>query len=295
MKKLFRYFTEGITSETLRSVGAEIETQFFDSIGFAISTEKSQKMLILLTEKEWSITGNKGKLITSLTDREGNQINYELGRHNIEISTAPSSPKNITRVMRKCLDQLYWSADLVGAEPYFAPIFVDDDDLLMIPDERDATWLQLDGRSALAPLAKTSSVQFTFSVSPGEAVSVLNKLGNKINLFLEDYPQEAVWRRYIKDSLANYRPDRYGGPILFDSLDDYCNKLAKNDVVVGSRLLPYEKVENLDIPLYLRSIWWYFRLKRYGSDLCIEVRPISRRRDDLFDLQLKNVLDIVGS
>jgi len=294
MQRLSKYFTEGIVSETLHSIGAEIETQFFDEIGFAISTETSQNMLKLLTEKGWRITGKKGGLITSLADTEGNQINYELGRHNIEISTVPSTSDNITSVMRNCLDQLYWSAEKVGAEPYFAPVFIDDDDLLIIPDERDANWLQLDGRSALAPLAKISSVQFTFSVSTEDAVLMLNKLGENVDLFLNDYPQDGVWKRYIEQSKAGYLSERYGGPLMFESIDDYCLKLAKNKVVVGTSLVPYSEVTELNIPLYLRSIWWYFRLKRYGNDLCIEVRPIPRRRDSQFDSQLKNVLEIVS-
>ncbi len=295
MQRLYDYFTDGIASKTLQSVGAEVETQFYDDIGFAISTETSQKMLGFLAKKGWwKIIEKKGYLITSLIDKEGNQINYELGRHNIEISTAPFGLEKIIIVTRSCLEQLYISAETFGAKPYFAPVFFDDgEDLLVIPDERDATWLQLDGRLALAPLAKTSSVQFTLSVSPEEAILVLNRLGGKIDAFLSDYPQEDIWKRYIQTSLAGYGPDRYGGPILFDSLGDYCSKIAKNDVVVGKELVPYKKVESLNIPLYLRSIWWYFRLKRYGNDLCVEVRPIPRKEDSQFDVQLKNVLEIV--
>ncbi|PJA94336.1 MAG: hypothetical protein CO133_00115, partial [Candidatus Komeilibacteria bacterium CG_4_9_14_3_um_filter_37_5] len=149
----------------------------------------------------------------------------------------------------------------------------------LIPDERDAIWLELDGRTALAPLARIASVQFTISVSPNNAINILNKLSSCLDIFLQDYPQDQVWKRYIRDSAAKYRSDRYGGPLAFSSLGDYCCSLIQHDVVQGSHLVPFAKVSHIDIPLYLRSIWWYFRLKRYGNSLCIEVRPMARKED----------------
>jgi len=110
---------------------------------------------------------------------------------------------------------------------------------------------------------------------------------------LADFPQDAVWKRYIVDSSAKYLSNRYGGPLAFESLEDYCQALARHDVVQGTRLVPFQDVSNLEVSLYLRSIWWHFRLKRYGNALCIEVRPMARRADEQFQHQLDKVLAIV--
>lgn len=268
----------------------EIETQFVDKNGRAIQTKTSQQMLRELTKSGWNVDSRKGGLITTLVDTVGNAIFYELGRHNMEVSTVASTPNRVLAVGQRCLDQLYRSAELFGAVPYFEPVLRSDEDVLVIPDERDAIWLQLDGRSALAPLACTSSVQFTVSVTREEAIEILNRLGKQLGSFMVDYPQDAVWKRYVRDSSAGYRSDRYGGPVLFESLEDYCSALAEHDVVEGVRLVQFSDTVTLDIPLYLRSIWWYFRLKRYGNALCIEVRPMARRKDECFQQQLEKVL-----
>lgn len=296
MKKLNEFFTDGIVSRTLQTVGAEIETQFVDKNGSAIQTQVSQAILINLVENcGWTIDSRKGNLITCIIDKNGNKMFYELGRHNIEVATGASTTDRVLGITNGCLDQLYKSASIAGAEPYLAPILETKEDLLVIPDERDAIWLQLDGRDALAPLACTSSTQFTFSVSLHDAISILNKFGGHIDSFMLDYPQDAIWKRYIKDSSAGYLPNRYGGPLKFESINDYCLKLAQHDVVRDGRLVPFSSVNDLDVSLYVRSIWWHFRLKRYGNDLCIEVRPMARRVDEQFKDLLEKVLQIIYS
>jgi hypothetical protein len=293
MQNLVNYFKDGVVSKTLETIGMEVETQFTNKQGFPISTEKSQQMLKKMIERGWSSDVCKKNLITAIKDKRGNKIFYELGRHHLEVSTFPTTESKIIKVTQNCLDQLYEVAWEIGAEPFFAPVMETDEDLLVVPDERDAVWVELDGREALSPLAKISSVQFTFSVSPEDAVLALNKLARKTSLFLEDFPQEKVWRKYIKESLAGYLPDRYGGPFFFSSVEDYCEALARHNVVSGNHLIPFSESINLDISLYLRSIWWYFRLKRYGDDLCIEVRPFPRREDSSFQGQMKKVLEVV--
>ncbi len=292
MQRLVNYFTSSIVSKTLQTIGMEIETQFVDRQGRAIQTETSQQMLGFLTKVGWRVENRKGGLITTLADEDGNKIFYELGRHNMEVSTVASTSNLVLTTGQKCLNQLYCTARVFGAEPYFEPILRSKEDLLVVPDERDAVWIQLDGRSALAPLACTSSVQFTISVDPKDAITILNKLGESLGTFMMDYPQEVVWKKYVKESSAGYRSDRYGGPVFFESLQCYCSALAQHDVVQGARLVPFSEVSNLDIPLFLRSVWWYFRLKRYGNALCIEVRPMARRGDEQFQLQLEKVLQV---
>lgn len=242
----------------------------------------------------WQVSVTKGDLITTLTDNKGNQFFYELGRHNIELSAAATSKDKVISSAMAFLDQLYACAKPCGAFAYHGPVLDTNEDLLVIPDERDATWLKLDGRTALASLARTSSVQFTFSVNPDDAIPLLNRLGWQAHLMLDDYPQDKIWRGYITKSRANYLSNRYGGPMFFDSLEDYCLNLVQHDVVSGPRLVPYADCPEINIPLFLRSIWWHFRLKRYNNDLCIEVRPMPRRSDDHIKQQFETLLGIVS-
>ena len=222
MQKIKEYFTKGITSQTLQTIGEEVETQFVDNEGNPISTQASQQILAYLVEWDWSVDSKKGNLITTLVDSSGNKIFYELGRHNIEVATIASTRDQVLGVTQMCLDQLYEAAREVSAVPYFAPILTGEEDLLVIPDERDAIWLKLDGRDALASLARISAVQFTVSVSSQDAVRILNAFGKQADLFLVDFPQDAVWKKYVEDSFAGYLSNRYGGPLVFESLDDYC-------------------------------------------------------------------------
>lgn len=288
------YFSQGVNVSFEREVGMEVETQFLTDLGAPISVQQSQAMLAHLSRNGWRVECCKGSFITALRDETGNQIFYELGRHNMEVSTAAMTINCVVDVVCQCLHQIYAAGRKAGAYPHLAPILPGDEDLLVVPDERDATWLALDGRQALMPLARTSSVQFTVDVSPAEAISMLNRLGGRIGDFLREYPQEQVWREYIRMSRAGYREDRYGGPCIFASLEEYCENLAKHDVVYGPHLVPFEDAGEVDIPLFVRSVWWYFRLKRYGSALCIEVRPLPRQRDEEFERQLEFVLEVMG-
>ncbi|KKT43382.1 MAG: hypothetical protein UW44_C0007G0029 [Candidatus Collierbacteria bacterium GW2011_GWB2_44_22] len=294
MRRLLDYFSNGITSQTLQSVGMEVETQFVTTTGEPISVETSQAILRRLVEglRGWRISKTKGELITELIEDNGSILSYELGRHNIEFSSAPLTTSSIPFLPRMGLENLYFFAEELGAYPYFAPVLPGSEDLLVIPDERDANWLKLDGRDALSPLARTSSVQFTISVSPNDAINILNGLGSNLDKFLLNYPQDLVWKQYIASSQANYRSDRYGGPLIFANLDNYCELLGRNNVIQGTQLIPLSQVTELDIPLYLRSIWWHFRLKRYGNSLCIEVRPLPRLNDNRFEDQFRQVTNI---
>ncbi|MBI5732783.1 hypothetical protein HY967_02360 [Candidatus Jorgensenbacteria bacterium] len=296
MKKLLRYFMAGAKScEIGKSVGMEVETQFVTRNGAPIDLETSQRIIReFMMRFGWSVKSTKGDLITEAVSQEGDKLLYELGRHNLEFSSCVCTASSVVSHMRTLLDGLYRVASEFYAYPFFGPVLETDENLLVIPDERDAAWLTLDGKEPLNLLARTSSVQFTVSVKPRQAIDCINKLGESISRFLVDYPQEALWRRYILESKAGYNPLRYGGPMKFDSIEDYCEKLASHDVVQGSRLVPYSEVKDLNIPLFLRSVWWYFRLRRYGSDLCIEVRTLSRKNDELFNKQLQMVLDILS-
>ena len=297
MEHLISYFSSGVKDMGIgETIGMEVETSFVDSEGKPISLAQSQKLLIsLCNEYDWLAGKVRNNLLTNIFNRSGNRLLYELGRQNIELSGAPGDPVEIFLETKEILEQVYHAGAKVGAYPLFQPILKTDEDLLVIPDERDAIWLELDGRQALELLARTSSVQFTVSVSPETAIECLNKLASNLDRFLANYPQDSYWKEYVRTSKAGYAQLRYGGPLNFSSLEHYCSELARNKVVVGPKLVSYQEVAELDIPLYLRSIWWYFRLRRYQDTLCIEVRPMGRWSDDRFAEQMRMVFEILDS
>lgn len=289
LQRLIEYFS-GASGTTAGNVGAEVETQFLDGNGDPVTLDVSRRIMGSLIGNEWQVGAFQNDFPSVLVDDHGNRLLHELGRHNIELATAPFATDDILAETRACLAQLYAAAEAQGAQPYFNSILPGDEDLIVLTDERDTEWRRLDGPDALAPLARISSVQFTVSVSLDDATTVLNRLGARMEEFLADFPQDRVWKEYIANSHAGYRPDRYGGPLHYDSIEDYVAKLTRQAVVQDGKLVPVEQVSDLDIPLYLRSVWQHFRLRRYGDTLCIEVRPLARREDTHLQTQLERVL-----
>lgn len=179
MERLVRYFSEGIEGNPIAyTVGMEVETSFVDVNGQPIILKQSQELLISMCNKYGWLAGKiRGDLLTSIFDRNGNRIIYELGRQNIELSAAAGKPGSVVKNLEEIFKVLYLAAAEVGAFPSFRPVLSTDEDLLVIPNQRDAIWLELDGRPALELLARTSAVQFTISVSLWNAIECLNRLG----------------------------------------------------------------------------------------------------------------------
>lgn len=299
-KLLVAYFTEGLDDYPFgQTVGSEIETQFvYDCNSRPINLDTSQAVLRQLAEHGWQVTGTRGDSVTEVS-QGGNRILYELGSSNLELVGAAVPPRELISRLKGSLAQLYLAAQVVGCRPLFEPIVevARPEDLLVIPDERDAAFGELDGRSSLALLTQCSAVQFVVDVPPAQAIEMLNRLGARLDKFLAFYPQDSLWRRYIQESRAGYGTSRYGGPVIFRDLDDYCQQLLVHQPILNGRMASFDDVAELtfdQITLFLRSIWWYFRLRRYGRKLCIEVRPLARQSDhDLRD-QFLFVLEAMG-
>ncbi|MCX6755856.1 MAG: hypothetical protein NTX85_00735 [Candidatus Nomurabacteria bacterium] len=280
-QKIYDHFTKGLDQEFRGWIGSEIETHFIDGNGKPITVDCSQQIFRVLVESGWKILKRKNSLITEI-EKGGARILYELGRQNIEIATPPAEHNFLVEVIKLLLAELYAAACLCDAYPLFAPIMESDEDLLVIPDERDASWLELDGRENLTPLSTTSSVQFTLETKgPNNAISLLNDLADvrKHLLFSNPYVQDKIWRKYIQNSNAGYKKSRYG-VVRPNSIEHYVDLLSVHDVVINGKLVPFPIAEQENIDLFLRSVWWNFRLRRYNDRLCIEVRTFSRRGDD---------------
>ncbi|MCX6716467.1 MAG: hypothetical protein NTV72_00905 [Candidatus Taylorbacteria bacterium] len=278
-QSIINHFTKGLSRDFRGWVGTEVETHFVDSDGHPITLECSQRIFRGIKKYKWQISAQKKDLITELK-RDEEKILYDLGRQCIEFASRPAPTDLLYKEILSSLHELYDSAERCGAYPLFEPIIKTDDDLLVIPDERDASWVKLDGRKALNLCARTASVQFTVETKgPRHAIKMLNHLANNRARMLEynPYPQEEIWKKYIKTSKAGYREDRYG-VVRPSSIKDYVEMLSAHKVVVNGVLIPFkEGVQDIDI--FLRSVWWNFRLRRYSNRLCIEIRTLARRCD----------------
>lgn len=293
--RLSAWFREADAAKLAGSLGLEIETSFVDERGQPITLAQSQCIFKALCGRGWKTRAVRNGLLTELASPYGDKLLYDLGRQNLEVSTAPGSRQFVLERAEECLSALYASSCRIGAFPCFNPVLNTDEDLLVIPDERDAAWLALDGRQTLNKIARTTSVQVSVDVPMSEAIPAINRLWDSAKTFAADYPQDALWRQYIAESFAPYRLDRYAGPQQFDDLDDYCSRLAEQAVVQGSRLVSQDMAGEYDIGLFIRSVWWWFRLRRQGQKLCIEIRPMPRRSDEVIAQQLDTALRLIGA
>ncbi len=279
---LLEYFTKGTEgTKTGDAVGMEIETDFLTEDGTPISGAVSRA---LLEEDEERPNVCVQKL--------------ELGRQKIELSIDPQA--NIHLLLEAAEESLRWlygKARKFGAFPFFGPEIVWNEELLWVQEERDALWVELDGRQALEHLCRCSAVQYTVDVNPGDVISMINDLWDS-ELHMRDYDANfRKWVLYMTQTRAKYRPDRFAGPAGFNNMQDYVYELAKHDVVMHNgqpvRLNVYE-VPDLKVDLFLRSVWWHYRLRRYGSKLAIEMRPFARRGDKDFLCLWKEIARVTG-
>lgn len=75
------------------------------------------------------------------------------------------------------------------------------------------------------------------------------------------------------------------------------DKLVKNDVVMyrGNPVrLPPEQAPDLDPNLFLRSVWWDYRLRRFGDSLAVEMRPFGRCPDEEFPTVWNTISQVTG-
>lgn len=279
---LLEHFTKG-TCRTITgsSVGVEIETDFVFESGEPICVPVTD---MLLSKVGGRPTGCIQKL--------------ELGRQKIELAIGPAPNFVLLEEMtRESLQWLYKVAAQHGAFPMHEPEFLWHENLLYVQEERDDLWTQLDGRAALEHLCRCSSVQFTVAVNPAEAIEMINCLW-QAGLHMEDYtPNQRKWEMYILESRAGYRLDRYAGPRGFEDLTEYVHELKKHEVRMHQGRpvrIPVSKVCNLDVELFLRSVWWHYRLRRYGETLAIEIRPFARRGDEMIPKVWNRIASVLG-
>jgi hypothetical protein len=281
MKRLQAYFEKATTCGSERKFGIEVETLFVNDQNRPISYQVSQDMMRFLIDFfGWQVTNLKNDVILRL-EKDGYAIAYELGWNNFELTTPAYCLENDFSEYERMMKELYWAGEYHKTKPFVGSDYGCWDNFLsntvVIAEERDKIWLKLDGE-ALFGLGHIACVHFNFDLqSISEGMGWIQRLNAS---FLElGWPVQ----NYIRNSLVGYEETRYGPPP--DNFLEYCCSLAFHKVVMDTtrgelrivdRPGPFKNHPNPDIDLFLRSVWWYPRLRVRGGRLVLEVRDIPR-------------------
>jgi hypothetical protein len=92
-----------------------------------------------------------------------------------------------------------------------------------------------------------------------------------------------IWQEYIANSTAKYEKSRYALPPK--TFEQYLKQLSELKVVmrqyngtmqIAADPQPFSASSQVNIELFLRSVWWYFRLRVRNRKLVLEIRDIPR-------------------
>lgn len=282
-------------------IGLEVETLFVDRrTKEPITREQSQGIMKRLAESRHfrrcgigTTTVEKfGDTITAVKNGVV-QVFYELGWNNFELTYNPywlTDFPLMFSALPDMLECLYIAALYEDAEPVKDSYDgFEDLDTLMMPDERDQAWKDLDG-PVLCVLGHIASVHYNIgltSIDEGMRwISKINELRGR-----HGWPSAAathIWGRYLAESRAGYQSDRFGSTPT-TNFDEYCRRLSEYKIVMN-RIdgVPYRIVEpksfaetpDIDIELFLRSVWWGARLRVRDHELVLEIRDVPRGDDE---------------
>ncbi len=308
IRRLREHFATSATfNRRPRHVGLEIESLLVDRAGYPISLRVSKKIMdTLVTELGWHIAAMTplGHII-AVKSRLG-IFKYDSGWNLFELNTRPALVSEIAELWETVEGadcDLRKAADLCDAVVLQSHIDNSNENTLLLADERDRLFAQLDGK-ALIELAHIASVHVNVEcASTTEAFQWINGLEDLYAK--EGWPRQEskqAWRRFLIGSRAGYEPGRFGQPPK--DFEDYCHRLSGYRVFVdgyNDRLIavdppkPFEFIEDANIELFLRSVWWLSRLRVRNESLVLEIRPIPRQGDAATRNSVMTVLDFLKS
>jgi len=293
MKRIKDYFVNARTCQKYpRHIGTEIETLIISIKDDQPISQKISKKIMrrLVDEHGYTINEEENGLITKI-GKNGYELFYELGWNNFEIISPAYPIENVDAMFSRNDKRLQ---ELESVCQYFGAKIIDtswDNDLsntLIMPDKRDEIWLKLDGQS-LYGLGHIASIHLNIdlaSIDEGmEWIEKLNRYFKQVQ-----WPPEknrTIWEAYLKYSFANYEEDRYAQPP--ETFVEYCQKLSEYKVVmnrvngeleIARPAQTFAETENVDLNLFLRSIWWWSRLRVRNGKLVLEIRDIPRTLGD---------------
>lgn len=293
MKRFMNYFeTASVCNPKERMLGIEIESLFVNSTTKnPITLEVSQKIWKKLVENHgWRVTETKNGMLVKLS-KDDYQLVYELGWNNFELNTPAFCITDKTELFRSVaniLQSFKEAANNFDAEILFSGYDQSISSTLILPDERDKIWIELDGEEALSILGHIACVHYNLdlsSVDEGfEFMELLKPMYQEKNWF--ENGNAWAWKKYIKKSKAEYAADRYGIPPM-NNLEQYCSSLAGFNVVMNKRKdngrlfipetnIPAGETSKFDMELFLRSVWWVYRLRVRDGKLVLEIRDVPR-------------------
>lgn len=281
MNRLLAHFTNTKPTTSGEWIGLEIETILTMASGEPISQGVSRAI------RTYTM-GRPAGCVHSI----------DLSRATFELAVGPCQTwGELLELAHKSLHWLYAVAARFGAVPFFGPELDWSRPLVDVTsDPRDQVWVQLDGQAALEHLT-CASVQFNVDVSQAGAVPIINELWARRIHEVDFGSNDVRWRRYIAESRAAYHPIRYAGPSWFADLADYARQLSGLPVVMHqgniARLDPLGP-ESIDIELFLRSVWWHYRLRVRRGKLVLEIRPFARRSDECLEKYWGLVASVIG-
>ncbi len=292
---LAQYFTRAKTcTPSSRMFGVEVETLFVKADSAEpISFDQSQAMMRAMSQLPgWKIQEESNGVVVEVGNGQFSLM-YELGWSNLELNTPPArieEYKGLLKETYQVLGQLKQAGTNVGAKALTKHYDgLTDANTLLMPDKRDQIWLELDGE-ILQSLGHIACVQYTIDVTSIEEafdfVQVLQPLRNANGWPATE--SEQIWRSYIDKSKAGYETNRYGAtPTCFDK---YWRELLRKKVFMDrknsqpARRIPALSVATeppRDMDLFLRSVWWWERLRVRDGKLMLEIRDIPRQGDDM--------------
>jgi hypothetical protein len=288
MRRIVEYFR---TAKTIpsneRMMGIETESLLVDNLNCKpISLHVSEEIFSDLVENfGWSVCQIKCGKVVKIA-KNGLELFYELGWNNFELVTPifRISDEEIFSANEKHLSEINSSARKFGM--LLTNMTWDNhvSNTLVIPDKRDEIWLKLDG-NALFGLGHIASVHFNIDlVSIDEGMEFISQL---LQLYQSNgWPAAAnreIWEGYLKESKAKYQDGRYGPPPT--NFDEYCSKLASYNVVmnvidgeleIAKPSVPFSACTDPNMDMFLRSVWWWMRLRVRGGKLVLEIRDVPR-------------------
>lgn len=314
MNSLAEHFRRALTcTPKQRKIGLEVESLVVQKDGRPITVGESQGIMHVLVACGWKIVEEKTTTGEIMPERlivriecEGFAIIYELGWNNFELMTpvfAVSEAHTLLAQTRQHLEAFAAAVTSLGLEVLYKPYDGHGDmNTLMLPDERDQIWIALDG-DVLTVLGHIASVHLNIDIcSVEEGMAFARGFLELCEKRSWPAPESApLWARYLAESLAGYDHDRYGPPPLM--FEAYCKRLAQMPVVMhrtDARLLipdpqrPFSEMENVDLDLFHRSVWWRARFRVRNGRLVMELRDIPRRTDDQMENDVSTVLVHLG-
>jgi hypothetical protein len=292
-----------------RRVGVEVETLFVGGDGEPLGPVSAEGVFAALISRGWQ-RGEDSKVGGRELTNGDFALKPEVGAGNLEIISPARPVDELDTLLDDVLahlEDLYAAAADIGAAPVAAPHDGHPDvDNIILDNERDRQWVDIDGREALRELAHIASVHVTVdlcSIDEGFAfIRELNDLARE-----RDWPPELVrasWQRYLQRSRCNYAAERFGqAPESFAS---YLELLRGFRVVVDRgpdgqlrrreeppRLADVES--DVDLPTFLGTVWLDTRLRRMNDTLALEARFVPRTTDEALRHDVGAVLDCMLS